>query len=392
MVVLKVIFLLSKNLIDPSVVKVSPYYFLYGKYLFFCVVLFYFYIYFATERRFMELKQNNMTSNYLSEEYLMNTVARFWKKFVAEEFSYGNVVTAAPGNVAVAIPASGKRNYKDLVFRKIFHDKEKLLSLYNALNHSHYEDPELLHITTLENAVYLSLQNDLSFVVDFDLWFFEHQSTLNPNMPYRFLLYLASEYSKLNTDDLLYSNKLQMLDTPHFVVFYNGTDPLPEYSTLKLSSFEMRLDVSEAKEGDSYDGMKIDATGIGAMRLQIGANEGQVLEVNIPAVTLQNMGIEDIDVNTQDGAKDAISRVDGAIKYVSSVRGRLGAFQNRLESSINSLDVTSENMTAAYSRIMDVDMAEEMTSYTTYQILAQAGTSMLAQANERPSQVLQLLQ
>ena len=138
--------------------------------------------------------------------------------------------------------------------------------------------------------------------------------------------------------------------------------------------------------------MKIDATGIGAMRLLIGANEGQVLEVNIPAVTLQNMGIEDIDVNTQEGAKDAISRVDGAIKYVSSVRGRLGAFQNRLESSINSLDVTSENMTAAYSRIMDVDMAEEMTSYTTYQILAQAGTSMLAQANERPSQVLQLLQ
>ncbi|WP_419092835.1 hypothetical protein [Waltera sp.] len=88
----------------------------------------------------------------------------------------------------------------------------------------------------MENAVYLSLQNDLSFVVDFDLWFFEHQSTLNPNMPYRFLLYLASEYSKMSTDDLLYSNKLQMLDTPHFVVFYNGTDPLPEYSTLKLSS------------------------------------------------------------------------------------------------------------------------------------------------------------
>lgn len=162
----------------------------------------------------MELKQNNMTSNYFSEEYLMNTVSRFWKNFVAEEFSYENAGSAAPGDVAVAIPASGKRNYKDLVFRKIFHDKEKLLSLYNALNHSHYEDPELLHITTLENAVYLSLQNDLSFVVDFDLWFFEHQSTLNPNMPYRFLLYLASEYSKLNTDDLLYSNKLQMLDTP----------------------------------------------------------------------------------------------------------------------------------------------------------------------------------
>ena len=177
-----------------------------------------------------------MTGNYFPEEYLINTVSRFWKTFIAEESSYGNAVAAAPGNATVKIPASGKRNYKDLVFRKIFHDKMKLLSLYNALNHSHYEDPELLHIVTLDNAIYLSMQNDLSFVVDFDLWFFEHQSTLNPNMPYRFLLYLASEYSKLNTDDLLYSNKLQMLDTPHFVVFYNGTDLLPEYSTLKLSS------------------------------------------------------------------------------------------------------------------------------------------------------------
>jgi flagellin len=128
------------------------------------------------------------------------------------------------------------------------------------------------------------------------------------------------------------------------------------------------------------------------MRLQVGANEGQVLEVEIPAVTLQNMSIEDIDVTTEDGAKDAINRVDDAIQYVSSVRGRLGAYQNRLESTINSLDVTSENMTSAYSRIMDVDMAEEMTEYTTAQVLTQAGTSMLAQANDRPSQVLQLLQ
>lgn len=158
------------------------------------------------------------------------------------------------------------------------------------------------------------------------------------------------------------------------------------------NGFEMRLDVSGAQIGAPITNLTIDATGIGAMRLQIGANENQILEVNIPAVSLQNMGIENIDVSTAEGADDAIDRVDGAIKYVSSVRGRLGAFQNRLESTINSLDITSENMTSAYSRIMDVDMAEEMTSYTTYQILTQAGTSMLAQANERPSQVLQLLQ
>lgn len=154
--------------------------------------------------------------------------------------------------------------------------------------------------------------------------------------------------------------------------------------------FEMKLEIPE--NGGTFADLSVDVTGVGSMRLQIGSNEGQILEVEIPAVTLQNMSIEDIDVSTKDGADDAIVRVDKAIQYVSNVRGKLGAYQNRLESTVNSLDVTSENMTAAYSRIMDVDMAEEMTEYTTAQVLTQAGTSMLAQANERPSQVLQLLQ
>ena len=165
----------------------------------------------------------------------------------------------------------------------------------------------------------------------------------------------------------------------------------------------MTLDLTEAKPeienqltamGDTVTipGFTVDASGIGAMRLQIGANEGQVLEIDIPAISLRNLGIEDVDVSTKEGALDAIEAVDGAVRFVSAVRGQLGAYQNRLESTVNSLDITSENMTAAYSRIMDVDMAEEMTKYTTYQVLTQAGTSMLAQANERPSQVLQLLQ
>ncbi len=160
--------------------------------------------------------------------------------------------------------------------------------------------------------------------------------------------------------------------------------------------FEMTLDLTGAKleEGGSVDlsGLEIEALGIGSMRLQIGANEGQVLAVNIPATNLRNMGIEDIDISTKIGADDAITRIKGALRFVSDVRGRLGAYQNRLESTVNSVEITSVNMTSAYSRIMDVDMAEEMTQYTTYQVLTQAGTSMLAQANERPSQVLQLLQ
>lgn len=159
--------------------------------------------------------------------------------------------------------------------------------------------------------------------------------------------------------------------------------------------FEITLDVAEAEfNGGTLDlsGTTIDIMGIGPMRLQIGANEGQILAVNIPATNLRNMGIENLDVSTMEGAAEGIERIEGAIQYISSLRGKLGAYQNRLESTINSLDITSENMTGAYSRLMDVDMAEEMTNYTTYQVMTQAGTSMLAQANERPSQVLQLLQ
>ena len=107
------------------------------------------------------------------------------------------------------------------------------------------------------------------------------------------------------------------------------------------------------------------------------------------------MGVEfysNLDMANPEGALEAIEEVKGALANISSIRSRLGSYQNRLEHTSSSLDITVENMTAAYSRIMDVDMAEEMTVYSTQQVLSQAGISMMAQANERPSQVLQLLQ
>ncbi|MCM1044762.1 MAG: hypothetical protein NC417_04565 [Candidatus Gastranaerophilales bacterium] len=191
-----------------------------------------------------------------------------------------------------------------------------------------------------------------------------------------------------------------------------------DFLIIKASNgFLMKLDITRAEDGKDYGttpivsngtsaavgtaavtgtaastGLLIDATGIGPMRLQVGANEGQILEVCIPAMSLKNLSIDRLDVSTKTGALEGIIRITDALAYVNEVRGRLGAYQNRLESTTRNLDVTSENMTAAYSRIMDVDMAEEMTNYTTNQVLVQAGTSMLAQANERPSQVLQLLQ
>ncbi|MCI6714285.1 MAG: flagellin [Lachnospiraceae bacterium] len=138
--------------------------------------------------------------------------------------------------------------------------------------------------------------------------------------------------------------------------------------------------------------IKLDITGIGAMDTQIGANEGQQLEIRIPTISLSRLGIERTEMTTQESCGNAINEIKGAILYVSDARSRLGAYQNRLEHTVSNLDITNENMTASYSRIMDVDMAEEMTNYTTEQVVSQAATSMLAQANERPSQVLQLLQ
>ena len=128
------------------------------------------------------------------------------------------------------------------------------------------------------------------------------------------------------------------------------------------------------------------------MDTQIGANEGQILAIRVPTISLQRLGITNAEVTTQEKSDDAIAAVKSAILYVSDARSRLGAYQNRLDHTISNLDITSENMTASYSRIMDVDLSEEMTTYTTQQVVEQAAISMLAQANERPSQVLQLLQ
>ena len=149
---------------------------------------------------------------------------------------------------------------------------------------------------------------------------------------------------------------------------------------------------ADGTEEYTIDSFSLDLTGMGSMTLQIGANENQTLELRMPPITMKNLGISRTDVLTEDSAGKAIEEISKAITFVSSIRSSLGAYQNRLEHTTTNLEVTSENMTSAYSRIMDVDMATEMTRYSSLQVISQAATSMLAQANERPSQVLQLLQ
>lgn len=124
---------------------------------------------------------------------------------------------------------------------------------------------------------------------------------------------------------------------------------------------------------------------------QVGANEGQVVQLTIATVDTEAMAITGLSVTSADLASQAIVSIDEAIKYVSKVRANLGAIQNRLEHTIANLGVASENLQAAHSRIRDVDMAAEMMEYTKLQILQQAGTAMLAQANLAPQAVLKLL-
>ncbi|MBD8915613.1 MAG: flagellin [Pseudobutyrivibrio sp.] len=138
--------------------------------------------------------------------------------------------------------------------------------------------------------------------------------------------------------------------------------------------------------------INLEVTDIGIMDLQIGANEGQTMQVRIPATDVESLYLDDIDVTTIHGATKAMDRLDDAISKISQIRSQIGAYENRLDYTVTSLDETEENMTAALSRIEDVDMAEEMTEYTKYNVLQQAGTSVLAQANELPTQALQLLQ
>lgn len=136
----------------------------------------------------------------------------------------------------------------------------------------------------------------------------------------------------------------------------------------------------------------------GSMKLQIGANESQYLAVDFQAVSCLSLQFRESDgdnmvnVCSSEGAQHAITTFDNAVNLISSYRARLGAYSNRLESTVSSLDVSNENVTEAMSRITDTDMATAMTNYTQQNVLAQAATSMLAQANNRPQTVMSLLQ
>ena len=156
-----------------------------------------------------------------------------------------------------------KHNQYDSVFRCLFHRKKELLELYNAVSGREYMDTEELEINTLSNAIYITTRNDVSFVMDFQMHLYEHQSTVNPNMPLRDLLYITQLYTKDLDIRQVYSSRAMQLPSPKFLVFYNGKDEMPEYLEYHLSDLyhpvpetidlELRVRVININPGHNED-------------------------------------------------------------------------------------------------------------------------------------------
>ena len=153
--------------------------------------------------------------------------------------------TEADERTVISAPGAFNRQYQDRLFKAIFgreEHKDWLLSLYNALNGSSYTDPSAIEINTIEGIIYVTMKNDISFLIDSQLNLYEQQSSYNPNMPLRGLMYFAELYQKHLTrqDRDLFTTALVKIPTPNFVVFYNGSRDMPDVTKLRLSeAFEV---------------------------------------------------------------------------------------------------------------------------------------------------------
>lgn len=202
-----------------------------------------------------------------------------------------------------------------------------------------------------------------------------------------------------------FAGKLQT-DINTAITAYNATVPASESIshvkvTVQDGSFVIQSGSDQATSSIKFDDSEAaqllgvagqsSATQGGGVKFQIGANQTQNMQVTIEDMRSEALNVANIDLSTREGAEEGITTIDAAITKVSSQRSELGAFQNRLEHTIKNLNVSGENLQTAESRIRDVDMAKEMMEFTKNNILAQAATAMLAQANQQPQMVLQLL-
>lgn len=170
----------------------------------------------------------------------------------------------------------------------------------------------------------------------------------------------------------------------------NGSD---EKQVIQLEIDELIKEVGNIQRNTEFNQKNLLDNPTSPLKLQTGANTGQVIEIPISAFNLQPVSDElaKVDVTTSEAAQQSITILDKAIELTSNARSQLGAFQNRLEHTVKNVDVSKESLTSSMSRITDADMALEMAEFTRYNILNQSGTAILAQANQRPESVLQIL-
>lgn len=174
----------------------------------------------------------------------------------------------------------------------------------------------------------------------------------------------------------------------------NSTNTTADRQSLDAEFQNLREEINRIATSTSFNGKTLLAGDYAsnAAIFQIGADAGQVISVTIGAATASALNITSTDVTTFSAAQSAISLIDAAISTIDSVRGDLGAVQNRFESTIANLNNVAENLTAARSRILDADIAQETSQMTKNNILQQAGVAILSQANQTPQLALQLLQ
>jgi len=172
----------------------------------------------------------------------------------------------------------------------------------------------------------------------------------------------------------------------------NGTyNSAEDRVALQAEVAELSLEIDKIATTTNFNGIKLlDGTQT-QVQFQVGVESSDKITLSLQDLTSATLGVDTLDISTSGGANTALDGIKAMITTVSTARGAFGAVQNRLEHTINNLGVTSENLSASESRIRNADMAKEMTDFTRNQILVQAGTSMLAQANSMPQNVLKLL-
>ena len=172
------------------------------------------------------------------------------------------------------------RKFKDTLFRKVFNNKRDLLSLYNALNNTEHTDESLITINTIEDAIYIGYKNDISFIINSELNLYEHQSSVNPNMPVRGLIYFAELYKGYIDQNnlLIYNERLVKLPFTRYVVFYNGTEEQPEEQELRLSDSFVQVPEGESlkdtagTEADKTDKPSVEVV-VQLLNINYGCNQ-----------------------------------------------------------------------------------------------------------------------